>query len=45
MNFKLVVDHVDGNKQNNDPENLDPVHLACNTRRAFRMRAAKGDAA
>lgn len=30
----LCVDHLDGNKRNNDPANLVPSHGACNTRRA-----------
>lgn len=45
----LHVDHIDEDKGNNLPENLDPVHAACNNKRAFRNKAkrqaAAGDAA
>lgn len=38
----LVVDHVDGNRANNDPSNLEPVHQHCNLKRG---RDRKSDAA
>lgn len=33
----LVVDHLDGNKMNNDPANLVPACNPCNTRRRNRV--------
>lgn len=35
---KLVVDHIDGDKQRNDRENLAPSCHACNSRRGLFMR-------
>lgn len=43
LNF-VVGDHVDENKLNNDPSNIEPVHAACNVKRAFK-NAAKRKAA
>jgi hypothetical protein len=37
----IVGDHIDENKQNNSPENIDPVHQGCNTKRAARNKAKR----
>lgn len=41
----LVVDHLDGDKANNDPENLVPAHNGCNAGRAASARHAANRAA